>query len=200
MVDPTQARPPLDTERILSALDEHGVDYVLIGGLAAVAHGSAIPTTDIDVVPDADRANLGRLAAALRDLDAKLRVPDLAYPVDVALDDRSFDAFTSAAFRTPYGDIDVVLRPDALGPKRHFTYDELNGRAHDRTAFGVPLRVADLADIIESKSAAGRSQDLAALPHLAALREAAAGHDAAAHDVDAPHAAEREPPGPELEP
>jgi len=112
---------------------------VLIGGLAAVAHGSAIPTTDLDLVPDAGQDNLGRLAGALSDLEAKLRVPDLPYPV-VVLDYRTFDAFTTAAFRTPYGDVDVVLRPNARGPRRHFTYDELNTRAQTRRAFGVTIR------------------------------------------------------------
>lgn len=170
MAEPEDRRPPLQTERILTTLDRHGVDYVLIGGLAAVAHGSAIPTTDLDLVPDASRDNLGRLAGALSDLQAKLRVPDLPYPVVVVLDHRTFDAFTTAAFRTPYGDVDVVLRPDAPGPRGHFTYDELNARAQTRQAFGVTIRVADLDDIVESKAAAGRTQDLAALPHLAALR------------------------------
>ncbi len=177
-----EPRPPLQIERILTALDEHQVDFVLIGGLAAVAHGSAMPTSDVDVVPETSRSNLGRLAAALAHLGAQLRVPDLAYPIDIPLDARTFDAFTSAAFRTPFGDIDVVLRPDALGPKRHFTYADLNGRAQERTAFGLTIRVAALDDIIESKSAAGRPQDLAALPHLADLRAARSGRP--------------EPPGP----
>jgi hypothetical protein len=182
-------RPPLRTERILAALDRHGVEYVLIGGLAAVAHGSAIPTTDLDLVPEASRPNLARLAAALGELDAKLRVPDLAYPLDVALDDHSFDAFTTAAFRTPHGDVDVVLRPDAPGPGRYFTYAELNERAQNREAFGVTIRVADLGDIMASKAAAGRPQDLAALPHLSALRTAVAEVEVspeAAQDIESP--------------
>lgn len=165
-------RPPLQTERIVATLDRHGVDYVLIGGLAAVAYGSAIPTTDLDLVPESTRSNLGRLANALRELEAQMRVPDLAYPVSVPLDDHTFDAFTTASFRTPYGDVDVVLRPDAPGPRRHFTYQELNARAQSRQAFGVTIRVADLQDVVDSKAAAGRPQDLAALPHLAALRQA----------------------------
>lgn len=63
-----------------------------------------------------------------------------------------------------------MLRPDAPGSRGHLTYDELNARAQIRQAFGVTIRVADLDDIVESKAAAGRPQDLAALPHLAALR------------------------------
>lgn len=177
MTDAQGGRPALQTEQIVTALDRHGVDYVLIGGLAAVVHGSAVATTDIDLVPDGNRSNLGRLAGALRELGAKMRVPDLAYAIDVPLDDHTFDAFTTASFRTPYGDVDVVLRPDAPGPRRHFTFDELNRRAHARQAFGVTIRVADLDDIISSKAAAGRPQDLAALPHLATLRSALQKHD-----------------------
>lgn len=170
MPEAPRRRPPLRTEEIIAALDRHGVDYVLIGGLAAVAHGSAIPTTDFDLVPDSSRANLGRLAGALCELGAQLRVPDLADPIDIALDDRTFDAFTTAAFRTRHGDVDVVLRPDAPGPRGHFSFAELNTRALDREAFGVTIRVAALDDIMASKAAAGRPQDLAALPHLSALR------------------------------
>lgn len=187
-------RPPLRTEEILATLDRHGVDYVLMSGLAAVAHGSAIPTTDFDLVPDSDRDNLGRLAGALRELGAQLRVPDLACPLDVALDDRSFDAFSTAAFRTPHGDVDVVLRPDAPGPSGHFTFAELNARALEREAFGVTIRVAALDDIMASKAAAGRPQDLAALPHLSALRAAVDGAELPP-GVDAPDIA---PDGPDL--
>ena len=63
----------LDLARLLEALDRHKVAYVLIGGLAAVYHGSPFPTQDADITPQTDRANLERLAAALVELDARIR-------------------------------------------------------------------------------------------------------------------------------
>jgi len=161
--------PPLDEERILGTLARHGVRFVLIGGLAAVAHGYPGATLDVDLTPDPDEPNLARLAGALRELDAKLRVPGQRYPVDFPLDERSFDRFTSMTFRTRYGDVDVVLRPDA--PDGSFDYGALAENAVEREAFGIKLLLASLDDIIASKSAAGRTKDLVMLPLLERLRE-----------------------------
>ncbi|MGI8517900.1 MAG: hypothetical protein ACR2ME_06115, partial [Acidimicrobiia bacterium] len=69
---------PLDPECIFRVLAEHEVDYVLVGGLAAVIHGSPAMTNDADIVPRKERANLARLARALRSLDARLRTSDSA--------------------------------------------------------------------------------------------------------------------------
>lgn len=61
-------------EGILRMLDEHGVRYVLIGGMAAVLHGSALPTYDVDSTPEGSTPNLARLSDALRALNARVRV------------------------------------------------------------------------------------------------------------------------------
>ena len=63
----------LNLPRLLEVLERHKVEYVLIGGLAAVYHGSPFPTGDADITPRTDRTNLARLAAALKDLDARVR-------------------------------------------------------------------------------------------------------------------------------
>jgi hypothetical protein len=63
----------LDLPRLFATLHRHKVLYVLIGGLAAVYHGSPFPTEDADITPDTDRTNLTRLAAALRELNARIR-------------------------------------------------------------------------------------------------------------------------------
>ena len=80
---------PLDPEALFCALDRHGVAYVLIGGLAATLHGSALVTNDADITPRRDRDNLDRLAAALRELNARLRTstePDgVSFPCDAEL-------------------------------------------------------------------------------------------------------------------
>lgn len=61
----------LGAERILRVLQEHGVDYVLIGALAATVHGSVLRTEDVDVCPRNDGGNLRRLADSLKSLEAK---------------------------------------------------------------------------------------------------------------------------------
>ena len=63
----------VDYGRIIGVLLDHEVRFVLIGGLAAIAHGSPFPTEDVDVTPERSRENLTRLLEALRDLGARVR-------------------------------------------------------------------------------------------------------------------------------
>jgi len=71
-VEWTAGLQPFDAPAILRALDAHGVRYVLVGGVAAIAHGYAGATFDADIVPQDEAANLRRLADALRSLEAQL--------------------------------------------------------------------------------------------------------------------------------
>lgn len=155
---PSEFRP----ERIIAALNDHQVDYVVIGGMGAILHGAPMPPTkDIDVTPDRDRENLGRLAAALRDLGATLRAPGLPEGVVIPLDDRTFDNMITMTFLTDAGPFDVALRPDGTEG-----YPDLVGSAVLVEFHGKPVPVASLEDIIRSKNAAGRPKDQATLPEL----------------------------------
>jgi hypothetical protein len=156
-----------DPLRILTTLHAHGVRFVLVGGIAAVAHGSPLPTEDIDITPERSPANLDRLAAALRELDARLRVdrePDgVAFPIDGA-----FLATQMAVLNlvTNAGDVDLVIAPAGFANG----YDDLQpGSVSVDLGDGAPTWIAALPDIIASKQAAGRTKDLAALPYLRAL-------------------------------
>ena len=75
-----------DPVEICSVLAEEGVEFVVLGGFAAVVHGSPLPTEDIDIVPSRTDDNLERLARALRRLDAKIRTSDepVATTIDAA--------------------------------------------------------------------------------------------------------------------
>ena len=76
-----------DPFRVLAVLHSHDVEFVLVGGLAAVAHGSTLATADVDITPRRRPDNLERLAAALRSLDARLRIDNepegVPFPVDL---------------------------------------------------------------------------------------------------------------------
>jgi hypothetical protein len=67
---------PLQADEIFEGLNRHGVRYVVIGDLAAVLHGSPLPTLDVDICPADDPSNLERLADALEEMDAPVRTPD----------------------------------------------------------------------------------------------------------------------------
>ena len=62
---------PLDLCELIAALARHGVDYVVIGGVATQVHGHRRTTMDLDVTPDPDPENLHRLGAALAELDGQ---------------------------------------------------------------------------------------------------------------------------------
>lgn len=164
--------PPLDVQRIVSTLDKHAVQYLLIGGLGATLYGSERLTEDIDVLPETDLGNLTRLAAALRDLGAFLRVGGLtdeeARALPVVIDGLSLAATEVTTWRTDAGDLDVLatLRGEH-GERRR--YADLVGRSSTTLLTGIAVRVAALEDIVASKRFAGRPKDLSALPELERL-------------------------------
>lgn len=96
---------PLDAERILRALAEHGVDYVLIGGLAVQTHGHVRTTNDADLIPAPNPANMRRLAAALRSLEARVINEGVE---DMTVDAKMLSQATIWQFVTRDGGIDVM--------------------------------------------------------------------------------------------
>ena len=156
--------PAFSAGSLLRTLLDGGIDFVVIGGLAAQAHGSPLITEDLDICFDLDRANLERLAAVLDVLAAIRRgMPDgLRAPLDArAL--RAGDVFT---LRTRFGDLDLLARPD---PGLDFA--KLRSRASRFEFEGLTVWIADIDDVIAMKRAAGRPKDLLAIEHLGALRE-----------------------------
>jgi hypothetical protein len=155
---------PLDAERILTVLAEHSVDYVIVGGMAVQTHGHVRTTVDIDVYPRPEPANLGRLADALRALEARILNPaGEALEIDAATLPRA----TLWQFETRHGAIDVLHDAPGAPP-----YDELRQRALEIQLGDLALAVAGRDDLISMKRASGRPVDL---EDLAALTELDAG-------------------------
>ena len=158
---------PYRPGELLEVLERHGVRYVVIGGLAAELRGSPYITRDVDVTPSRDRANLRRLAAALRELNATLRLPGVQGPVEFPLDEQSFDWGSTWTFVTDHGYLDVALLPDGTRG-----YDDLRrGATREQLTETLHVDVASLADVIRSKEAAGREKDRAVLPILRQVLE-----------------------------
>lgn len=154
----------LDAERIFEVLARHHVAYVVIGGFAAVLHGLARATEDVDITPSAQGDNLQRLALALRELDARLLAPDVEEPLPMAWSAESFTSFTTLTTRTAAGDLDICLRPDRPGG-RIYAYEDL-AKGALVIDLAVPVPVAALEDVIASKEASNRDKDRRALPEL----------------------------------
>lgn len=160
------AEPIFDPEAILAVLERHDVRYVLIGGLAATLHGSPHVTTDVDITPSTDAENLARLADALDDLDARLRVEN--EPGGVAFE-HSAEALAGAIIWnlvTRCGDLDITLVPAGTSG-----FDDLKRDAIEIRIREIHVVVASLADVIRSKEAAGREKDQLTLPTLRRILE-----------------------------
>ncbi|MCA1707227.1 MAG: hypothetical protein LC808_29770 [Actinobacteria bacterium] len=156
--------PDLDEERILLTLLDHGVDFVVIGATAAIMQGAAIDETlDLDVTAAKTKKNLDRLAAALRELEAELRLPDADEHVALPLDARMLANVSVVTLSTRYGPLDVLFAP-AGAPE----YANVRKRAVEVPLKGTAIRAAAVEDLIAMKRAAGREKDLA---HLGALSE-----------------------------
>ena len=155
---------PFDAERILQALNEHGVRYVVIGALGATLHGSPLRTGDVDICPDPDVGNLDRLAAALADLEAKEWDPRKGDLYDRVLNGETLASDRLWIFETRHGELDIVFEPAGTNGYRDLARDSV-----ELNVSGTPVRVASLADIIRSKEAAGREKDSAQLPTLRRL-------------------------------
>lgn len=156
-----------DPVRICSVLVEENVDFVVLGGFAAVVRGSSLPTQDIDVVPSRERSNLDRLGRALTRINAKIRISGDSVPTRI---DGGFLANLPHMLNlvTDFGEMDLTFTPagsagDFDGWRRSATLEEIED--------GLLVLVASLDDIIDSKRAANRPKDQMALPYLESLQD-----------------------------
>lgn len=169
--------PPLDTERLILTLAEHGVAYVIVGGIAAIMHGSTSATFDFDLVPKASADNLDALADALRALNAALRLED-GSTIAVPLDRQALSQYELSTWRTDAGDLDVIRGiPTAEGMIHLAMHDELAETGVRVTVFDTQVTIADLDAIITSKETADRDVDHASLPALRSLRDRSRAND-----------------------
>ena len=163
----TEPLPPdLNAEPILDTLRRHAVDFVVIGGIAGIAHGSSYPTYDLDVAYSRESSNLERLAAALRDLGARPRTPGDETDLPFQLDARSLENGANFSFLTRFGSFDVLADPGGIR-----SYEELRATAQDVVLEGIPVKVASLDHLIAMKRTAARSKDMIMLEEYIALAD-----------------------------
>jgi hypothetical protein len=159
------AKPPgADFEGLFRALHEAGVEYILVGGVAATAHGSTRLTLDVDVVYARSGPNLARLVRALAPLTPYLRgaPPGLPFRWDESTLRRGLN-FTLTTSR---GDLDLLGELTGGGG-----YGDLLPHTVEVLVFGIPVRCLGLDKLIAVKRAAGRPKDLEAIAELEAIRE-----------------------------
>lgn len=135
-----------DQTHLLRTLTRHGVEFVVVGGVAAQVHGWRSATLDLDIAVSIEEPNVRRLNAALASVEAG---------------QGQIGAF-GTAFQTRYGRLEIVRRADGIGQ-----YADWLKSAHEHELEGgITVVVAAPDDILRSKEAAGREKDLAALPQM----------------------------------
>jgi len=148
---------------LLHVLGVAEVDFILVGGVAAAAHGSARLTQDVDIVYRRGADNLSRLVTALGSAKPYLRgaPPGLPFRFDVP----TLAAGLNFTLTTELGPIDLLGEISGGG-----RYEDLIDHCISADAFGARCRVLDLETLIATKRAAGRPKDFEALAELEILQ------------------------------
>lgn len=153
-----------DFARLLSVLKGSGVEFIIIGGFAATAHGSAHVTIDLDVVYERTVENMIRLASGLEPLQPYLRgaPPGLPFRFDVETIKRGLN-FT---LTTSAGDLDLLGEATGGG-----TYEALLPHCEVRELLDLECRFVNLETLIHLKRAAGRPKDIERIAELEIIRQ-----------------------------
>jgi predicted nucleotidyltransferase len=162
------ARPELDAEQILRRLTARGVDFVVIGGLAAVLWGSPRMTFDLDISFALDDGNLDALGDVLIELMATLKGID--EPVPFVPDPRTLRRVELLTLNTSAGELDLLAHPPGTPG-----YETLRKNAARVDVGDFHVLIASVEDLILMKRAAARAKDLADIEELEAIRRLGGG-------------------------
>jgi len=154
----------VDLAQVIPPLVEAKVDFILIGGMAAILHGSARVTFDVDVVYSRTPENIERLAAGLAPHQPYLREAPPGLPF--TWDAKTIRSGLNFTLTTELGDIDLLGEV-----AERETYSDLLPHSFDVEAFGVRFKCVDLPTLIRIKEAAGRKKDHEAIAELRVLLE-----------------------------
>lgn len=148
---------------LLKRLVAHGVDFVVVGAIAMIGHGSARITRDLDICYATDAANLEALGGAMLEVGARLRgiIEDVPFVPDA----RTLRQTTLLTLDTPDGPIDLLVAPDGSPD-----YETLRSRAERVILDGVAILIASLDDLESMKRASKRDKDKLDLEELEVIR------------------------------
>ena len=151
---------PLDLKRLLTVLNEHRVEFVVVGAVSVAAHGHVRATQDLDIVPEFDANNLARLSQALVELEATM--PTAGGRLFELADQRELLRRRNVTLMTAAGGLDIIQRLPGIPP-----FEGLAARAIVSDLLGEPVRICSLPDLRRMKEARGSTQDRADLEALA---------------------------------
>ena len=143
---------------ILASLERHEVEYVVVGGLAAVLHGAPVLTLDIDALVRVSEANATRLLAVFAEIEARYRAHTAVIRPELA----DIMSGRHLLLATRLGKLDVL---GAMGRPLH-RFDDVRGEIVRLDVDGISVPVLGLEELIRQKRSLGRDKDLVALRML----------------------------------
>ena len=156
--------PSVDYLAILRTLRQHEVEFIIVGGVCAVLHGTPLATFDLDVVYSREPRNLSRLMAALEELNAHYRIPG-------RVEERPGVSHLASAghqlLMTCFGPLDLL---GTIGKGRDYS-QLLDETVELEVGGGLKVRVSSLESLVKTKEETGQEKDRAALPVLRRLLE-----------------------------
>lgn len=154
-------KSPTRFQQLLKVLVDHEVEFIVVGGVAAVLAGSPLPTIDLDAVYDTDPENLERLLGALAEVGARYRDPADRHIVPSV---EKLATLRMSLLLTNLGALDLLrIIGDGL------TFQDLSGRTKEYDVSGLRIRALDVETLIETKEFANRPKDRNALLYLRQL-------------------------------
>lgn len=154
----------VSTHDLLKRLNDHGVEYVIVGGLAGVIHGSSIVTEDVDVCAPMTPENIERIVAAFRGTDARHRMNPVRPPLPE--DPAALAGYKNLYLVTSAGQIDVLSEISGIGD-----FARASEGAIKVDLGGIQCPVISIDNLIASKRAMGRPKDIQSAIELEAIRE-----------------------------
>ena len=148
-----------DLQSILEAFVRQKVEFVIIGGMAAVAQGAPVTTFDLDICYRQSPENYRRLVSALKPMRPTLRAPEGTVPF--VWDERTLELGCNFTLSTTAGDLDIF---GELSPSLH--YEDLLSDSMVLDLYGYPVQVMGLRDLIRTKVVLRRTKDKAVLDIL----------------------------------
>ncbi len=150
--------------KFFQALVESNVQFLLVGGVAAIGHGMTHSTNDLDICHKRSPENLQCLVKALSPAHPKLRIPGGTVPF--LFDEKTLSNGINFTLETDWGDIDLLGDVPGIGD-----YAKLLPRAVKTNFYGFQLDTISLDDLIKAKQTANRIKDKLHLLELEAIRE-----------------------------
>lgn len=150
-----------ELESLLDEVCGSGLEFIVVGGAAALLHGAPITTQDVDIVHGTSKDNVDRLEALLSRLQARVRDPAGRHLVPSRT---ALQGTGQINLITRCGPLDLLCRlHDGRG------YDDLLPHSELMTDGSFTIRVVDLPTLIEIKASTGRARDRMVVPILRAL-------------------------------